>query len=247
MNMHPSKPLNPLLIAITATFTALVFVTTFSFQVSLPISKGYFNLGEVVIYVTALSFGPWVATFAGGVGSMLSDVASGYPSFAPWTLLIKALEGFLVGMLFRRFKRKGTQMEVASPKETVLLLVFGFVSSAMIVIFGMAFYSEDPVWIWLIFSMIMLVAIILAVYYVKVDMYKITISILVGMLVMVAGYFLSEWLVIVGLVGALSEIPLNILQCLVGMYLAIPIYQALFKSKILEMVSIYPKKQEKSE
>jgi uncharacterized membrane protein len=176
MNTHRDKPLNPLLIAITAAFTALVFVATFSFRIPLPISGGYFNLGDVVIYVTALSFGPWIAAFAGGVGSMLSDII-GYPIYAPWTLLIKGMEGLIVGLLFTKFNRKGTQFSTSTPKETVSLLVFGFISSASIVIFGMAFYPGELV-LWLVFSVIMLLVIIVAIYYVKVDMYKITISIL---------------------------------------------------------------------
>ncbi|HME50981.1 MAG TPA: ECF transporter S component [Candidatus Lokiarchaeia archaeon] len=243
MNPHREKPLNPLLIAVTAAFTALVFVATFSFRIPLPISGGYFNLGDVVIFVTALSFGPWIGAFAGGVGSMLSDMI-GYPIYAPWTLIIKGMEGLIVGLLYMKFNQKATQFKTATVKETVSLLVFGFISSGSIVIFGMTFYSGELV-IWVVFSIIMLLAIIVAVYYVKVDLYKITISILAGMFVMVVGYFLAEWFILFD-TGALSEIPANILQCLVGLYLAIPIYQALFKSKILEMVSIYPRKREKT-
>jgi len=252
MDEQDSKPLNTLKIAITSIFTALVFVATFLTQINLPISGGYFNLGEVVIYVTALSFGPWIAAFAGGVGSMLSDMI-GYPMYAPWTLLIKATEGFVVGLIFTKLKQKGTQFRQATPKEMLSLLVFGFISSGSLLIFGMAFYPDGLI-IWLVFSAIMLIAIIFAVYYIKVDMYKITMSVLVGMIIMVIGYFFSEWLIIYGVGGTviglekgLSEIPANILQCLVGMYLAIPIYQALFKSKILEIVAMYPKKREIAE
>jgi uncharacterized membrane protein len=246
MSENRGKPLNTLKIAITAAFTALVFVGTFFFQINLPLSKGYFNLGEAVIYVTALSFGPWIAAFAGGIGSLFSDVMAGYTVFAPWTLVIKGLEGLVVGLLFEKFKKIEKQLKTSSPKETLTLLVFGFVSSASIVIFGNAFYPDGMV-IWIVFSAIMLLAIILAVYYVKVDLYKMTFSIIIGMIVMIMGYFLSEGFVIVGWVGALSEIPVNILQCLVGLYLAVPIYQALIKSKVLEMVAIYPRKREQAE
>jgi uncharacterized membrane protein len=62
---------------------------------------GYFNVGDVMIFVSALTFGPIVGGFAGGIGSSLADLI-GYPTFVIPTLLIKGIEGFLGGFITNR-------------------------------------------------------------------------------------------------------------------------------------------------
>jgi len=91
-------------LSITGVFTALVCIATISFTVYVPSTKGYFNIGETMVYTAALLFGPFVGAFAGGVGSMLADVFLGYYYYAPATLVIKASEGFLVGFISRRWQ-----------------------------------------------------------------------------------------------------------------------------------------------
>src|SRR4030042_4155174 len=96
---HPSR--TALKLALAAVFAALVFVATYSFVVYIPITGGYFNLGEAVIYTAALFFGPLVGAFAGGVGAMVADLIVA-PVFAPGTLIVKAVEGTLVGFLAKK-------------------------------------------------------------------------------------------------------------------------------------------------
>jgi len=86
-------------VAAAAVFIALTFVVTRYTVIPIPATKGYFNLGEVVIYIAALVFGPVVGALAGGVGSSLADLAGNYLQFAPFTLVIKGIEGFIVGRL----------------------------------------------------------------------------------------------------------------------------------------------------
>ena len=52
-----------------------------------------------MVYTTAILFGPLVGAFAGGIGSMFADLFLGYSHFAPATLIIKGLEGAIVGLL----------------------------------------------------------------------------------------------------------------------------------------------------
>jgi uncharacterized membrane protein len=91
-----------LTLALAAVFTALVCVATVVFVLPIPATKGYFNLGEIVIYVAALLFGPFVGGFAGGVGAALADVINGFSQFAPGTFAIKLIEGLIVGFIGRR-------------------------------------------------------------------------------------------------------------------------------------------------
>jgi uncharacterized membrane protein len=90
-------------IAVGAIFAALVAIVTASFPIIIP--PGYFNLGEVIIYVAALLFGPLVGTFA-GAGAAIADILLGFAIFAPGTLVIKGSEGFIVGFLNHKLKNR---------------------------------------------------------------------------------------------------------------------------------------------
>lgn len=79
----------------TALFTALVFILTYTIKIPMP--GGYINLGEGGIYICAVLCGPFAGAFAGGVGSALADLAGGYPYWILPTLIIKFVEGFVVG------------------------------------------------------------------------------------------------------------------------------------------------------
>ena len=80
---------------------ALVGVATLALRVPMPATQGYLNLGDSVIFAAALLFGPRTGGLAGGLGSALADLLGGYAHWAPFTLVIKGLEGVLVGLLFR--------------------------------------------------------------------------------------------------------------------------------------------------
>jgi uncharacterized membrane protein len=93
-------------LTVAAVFAALVFVVTSQIPpIPIPTTSGYFNIGETTIYVAALVFGPLVGVLAGGIGSALSDIYLGYALFAPGTLVIKGVEGFIVGFLNVHLKR----------------------------------------------------------------------------------------------------------------------------------------------
>ncbi|MDR0372187.1 MAG: ECF transporter S component [Nitrososphaerota archaeon] len=97
----------PAIIAATALFTTLIFIITTQIPpILIPATSGYFNMGEVAIYVAALLFGPFVGAFAGGIGTALSDVYLGFAHFAPGTLIIKGAEGAIVGLLNIKLKKR---------------------------------------------------------------------------------------------------------------------------------------------
>ncbi|TFG18212.1 MAG: ECF transporter S component [Promethearchaeota archaeon] len=92
-------PSNPLIVALTAVFMALIYIITAFFAIPVPATGGYINLGDMLVMFTALLFGPIVGGLAGGFGSMLADILSPYYIYAPATLLIKGIEGFLIGLI----------------------------------------------------------------------------------------------------------------------------------------------------
>ena len=84
---------------------ALVAVATYIIQIPVPATGGYINFGDIMIFVSALTFGPVVGGLAGGVGSALSDVLSGYAfTYAPFTLVIKGIEGAIAGTISNQKK-----------------------------------------------------------------------------------------------------------------------------------------------
>lgn len=90
------------LIARAAVMAALVCITTMLIQIPIPATDGFFNIGDGIIMVAALTFGPIVGAFAGGVGSSLADLLGGWYVWVIPTLIIKGIEGFLAGWILRR-------------------------------------------------------------------------------------------------------------------------------------------------
>ena len=93
-------------LTLATVFAALVFIVTSQIPpIPIPATSGYFNVGETVIYVAALLFGASVGSLSGGIGAMLADVYLGFGVFAPGTLVVKGIEGAIVGFLNLKLKK----------------------------------------------------------------------------------------------------------------------------------------------
>jgi uncharacterized membrane protein len=77
--------------------SALVAVGTLLIRIPNPMG-GYFNVGDVMIFVAALTFNPLIGGVAGGLGSAIADII-GFPVFALPTLVIKGLEGLVASLI----------------------------------------------------------------------------------------------------------------------------------------------------
>ena len=86
-------------IAIASVMSAIVCVSTYLLQIPIPATQGYFNIGDAMVFTSALVFGPIIGGFSGGVGSALSDMLGGYGGYAPMTLVVKGIEGALAGII----------------------------------------------------------------------------------------------------------------------------------------------------
>ena len=89
-----------ILAALMAAFTC---IATMIIKIPTP-TFGYIHLGDSLVLLCGIVFGPFIGGLAAGIGSMLSDIFSGYASWAPATFLIKALTAGIMGFLFRRLK-----------------------------------------------------------------------------------------------------------------------------------------------
>lgn len=82
--------------------TGLVLVATMFLQIPNGM-KGYVNLGDGVIFASAMILGPF-AGIVGGIGSAMSDFFLGYGVYIPATLVIKGLIGLTAGLMLKRSK-----------------------------------------------------------------------------------------------------------------------------------------------
>ncbi len=225
-------------IAMLSVFIAVVFVFTVLVAISIPATHGFWNVGEAGVYIVALIGGYVIGGVAGGVGSALADIFLGYAIYAPGTLVIKGAEGFVVGWLYRSLGRGARRVKYVA-------LVMGLVIAGFLVAvfsyFGSAVGSIDvelamePLGITFSFEIhyILLIVVVLLVAGVAVVLILwgeetaiMIFSCLVGGMVMVAGYFLYETLIL-GTSIALVEILPNFMQAFIGIIIAIPVVKKL--------------------
>lgn len=94
------------MIALCGVGIALMFVVTAFIQFPMPIAGGgYVHLGDAVLFVISAIFGPIVGTVVGGAGGFFADLYLGYPMYMGFTLVIKAVQGLVVGVMFKRLRQ----------------------------------------------------------------------------------------------------------------------------------------------
>jgi uncharacterized membrane protein len=243
LNAQPSifLPQMPksLLISITALMTALIAILTAAFQIYVPFTQGYFNLGEVGVYITAILFGPIIGGVAGGVGSMLADIMTGFPHYALATLVIKGAEGFIVGYLSWAFRDR-----FSSTTLRYLGIGLGFGLATSLIVIGILRFSGElqlsggsevlpwwlipfflPSWAWVIFGVVFgLMTVYITIRYEPKAAWNAT-AMLLGGAVMISGYFLYQLLIFQ--YAAFAELPFNFMQVIIGIMIALPITERL--------------------
>ena len=233
--MLQKKTLSPLTLAVTAIFTAFVCVATMVFSIYVPSTEGFFNIGESMVFLSALLFGPYVGAFAGGVGSMMADILLGYSYYAPATLVIKACEGYVVGFLKRNNPRF---LSLAHWK--LLTLFLGLIAGGVLSTVGIIYYSGEieltlgaiiyslfiPRELWIVLGVLVALFIAVIGFAAEPEFGWTVFSVVSGGLVMVLGYFLYQmffigWLFNIPVV-AIAEVPFNIGQMIIGAMVALP-------------------------
>lgn len=96
LTLFPPVMSQTVFIALLSIMTALTAVATLIFTIPIPQTEGYFNLGDSMVMLSGFLLGPLGGFIAGGFGSGLADLVVA-PYFFPITLVVKGLEGALVG------------------------------------------------------------------------------------------------------------------------------------------------------
>lgn len=150
----PAKFVSPRTVAVYGVLAALTTAITYASFTPYSPTRGYFNLGDSMVFFSALAFGWRAGMICGGIGSAAADILLGVGMFAPITLVAKGAEGYVAGVLGR--------------------------------------LKNGKTW-------------------------AIVLGIVVGGSCMVTTYFVGELMVLnVGLGAALAEVPVNILQVVIG-------------------------------
>ncbi|MHA1973042.1 MAG: ECF transporter S component [Candidatus Hodarchaeales archaeon] len=240
-------------VALTAAFTTLTFLSTSLFQFSLVSTSGYFNLGEVFVYLSALVGGPFVGAISGGLGSAMADVFLGAGSFAPATLVLKGLEGFTVGLLFQMFKKSSEKTHrsrlslitvIFLAWITPFIIIFSVLATAPsmnliegnIVLFNALISVPIPSLVF-VFVALALSGLIWYIEFKMEDKGKMMLPCLLAGPIIVVGYFVWE-VVVLSLAPevALFEIPFNIAQVIFGTLIAVPVMNYLDELGILDVI-----------
>lgn len=120
-----------------ALMTALVAVATMVISVPVAATGGYVNFGDTLIFISALIFGPVVGLVAGGLGSAMADVLAGYGIWAPFTLVVKGLEGLICGYIFLKLQSAGWTRDRAALASMLIAaawMIVGYLASGAIII-----------------------------------------------------------------------------------------------------------------
>ncbi|NLK37868.1 MAG: ECF transporter S component [Epulopiscium sp.] len=107
---------------------ALVALSTMVFQVPVSATQGYIHLGDSMILLISVFFGWQYGMVAGGVGSALADILTGYAHWAPFTLIIKGAMGYIVGKYAKVITGKAliSFRNVGVCVAGVIWMVFGY-------------------------------------------------------------------------------------------------------------------------
>ncbi len=95
----------------------------------IPGVTGYYHLGDGLIFTASLVFGPAVGAVAGGFGSAVADILGGWAVWAPWTLIIKSMAGWVVGVLGHN---KGVAGRLLGMTAGALVVVLGYAAATWI-------------------------------------------------------------------------------------------------------------------
>lgn len=131
------KKTNAKKLVLASLMSALVCVATMVIEIPSP-ANGYVNLGDCVVLLSGWLLDPWYSGAAAGIGSMMADIFAGYAYYAPGTLVIKGLMGFLSAVLYRVLckKKPNLAMAVSGIAAESLMVAGYFVYASLFLGYG---------------------------------------------------------------------------------------------------------------
>ena len=115
-------------LVLSAMFAALCCVATMSVKVP-SLTKGYVNIGDSIVLLSAWLIGGAYGALAAGIGSAMADLLSGYSHYVPGTLVIKFLMALFAWLVFTALvKRKApkTAAYIVSAVVAEVTMILGY-------------------------------------------------------------------------------------------------------------------------
>ncbi len=133
--MYTTTLSNTKFLVTAALMTALCCIGTMVIKVPTP-TMGYVHIGDGLVLLSGILLGPVYGSLAGGFGSMLADLLSGYLIFAPGTFLIKAGVAMIGGGSYCLLKKK-----VKNKKGSFLPLLLSSTLGELFMVGGYFLYN----------------------------------------------------------------------------------------------------------
>lgn len=125
-------------IVLTAMFIALTCVATMFLQIPVPgMANGYVNLGDAILLIGAFFLGPVYGAVAAGVGAALADILLSFATYAPATLIIKALMAVVFWLIAVAPMKKQPVLGVK-----IVFVAVGALASEVIMVLGYFVYES---------------------------------------------------------------------------------------------------------
>ena len=107
-------------IVFLGTLIALVTVSTY-IRIHIPIGTGgLIHIGTLTMFIISLRFGAKYGAISSGVGMALFDILSEWVSWAPGTLVVRLLAGYIIGKVALSPKGQGEDF-----KRNIVALILG--------------------------------------------------------------------------------------------------------------------------
>ncbi len=106
-----------MLIALTVVMTMVIHIPTIG-------TEGYLNLGDMVVFLVSYYARQKGGFIVGGFGSAMADLLLGYTHYAPITLVVKGLEGFIAGSILET--DVGQRKPIVATSIAGIFMAFGY-------------------------------------------------------------------------------------------------------------------------
>ena len=239
---------------------AMTTVATMVIAIPVPFTNGYIHLGDSMIFLSVLLLGWKYGAVAAGLGSALADLFLGYPQWAPWTLVIKAVMAILMGLAIEASMKRKRNMVIASLSTAGIWMVFHVAVNRIVIYEGTHhpanLFTEEVTnptelgaFLQGMQNQLMLVALLIPVFLLLIawmirrrEHFVIPIAEILGMtlggLFMVFGYYIAGGILYGNFAVSAFSIPMNMIQFIAGFLVASLLNASLSKTPARQYFTI---------
>lgn len=130
-------------LVLCALMAALCCVATMVIRIPTP-TNGYVNLGDCIVLLSGFVLGPVYGAVAGGIGSALADLFSGYISYGLPTFIIKALMVLSAAYIYILMNKKFMGTVVGAITAEIIMIAGYFLCEATFFGYGLGAVASVP-------------------------------------------------------------------------------------------------------